>query len=370
MRYVGSSTKAHGLTEATMPRRNDSPRFTSDRPVRGDALAELVGVERSGALEDRAVAPRRRASPGRRRRPARRRGPTRDHAAARSVTPRSAANCCHRRRRESSGLTPTKRTDSPTSACTAAKSTSSRAHGGHVEYQRLTTIGRPSEASATLLPSAVVSSIAGSRSIGSGGLVGVPGCEVLARRGRARRRCRCRRGDRPAPDHRADRLMTTAASEHHGPHRMRAGAATRPRLPTCRWAPGGGAHRHLRQRCRRPPSRRRRARDAGRLGGRPHGRLFLTIRPLSSSSPPHTPHGSSRSMASRRHDGRERALGADRLRPGDVDHVVGEEQRRERPVAVSAAGQACADGGGTRFRLALGEFVDGVHVDVLAVVAA
>ena len=31
MRYVGSSTNPHGLTVATMPRRNDRPRFTGNR---------------------------------------------------------------------------------------------------------------------------------------------------------------------------------------------------------------------------------------------------------------------------------------------------------------------------------------------------
>ncbi len=32
MRYVGNSTNPHGLTVATMPRRNDSPRFTGTAP--------------------------------------------------------------------------------------------------------------------------------------------------------------------------------------------------------------------------------------------------------------------------------------------------------------------------------------------------
>src|SRR5436190_12673272 len=32
MRYVGSSTKPHGLTVATMPRRNESPTFTATEP--------------------------------------------------------------------------------------------------------------------------------------------------------------------------------------------------------------------------------------------------------------------------------------------------------------------------------------------------
>ena len=45
--------------------------------------------------------------------------------------------------------------------------------------------------------------------------------------------------------------------------------------------------------------------------------------------------------------GGEGALAADRLGPGDVDDVVGEEQRGQGPVAVGAAGQAGTDGGGT-----------------------
>ena len=173
------------------------------------------------------------------------------------------------------------------------------------------------------------------------------------------------------------RLMHDRRQQHDA--RRRAGAAT-PRgyrsTSDCSWPPG--AARRALQRPRRPcsvsvralrapqprhrvtprsrrsPARRRRARDAGCLGGRPHGRLFLTMRPFWSSSPPHTPHGSSRSRASLRQDGRQRALAADRLGPGDVDDVVGEEQGRERPVAVSAAGETCADGGGTRFRTGAG----------------
>ena len=81
----------------------------------------------------------------------------------------------------------------------------------------------------------------------------------------------------------------------------------------------------------------------GCLGGRPHARLLVTMRPLSSSSPPQTPHGSSRCDGVGEAVVAQRALVADRLGPADVDEVVGEEQRRQRAVAVGAARSGGAD---------------------------
>ncbi len=121
-------------------------------------------------------------SPDRRRPRARRRGGSRDRGAVRSAR-RDRRRSASSSALVSYGLTPTKRTSSPTSASTAAKSASSRAHGGHVEYHRLTTVGRPSSVNSSAgAPVAVSSVSAGSWSVGRGGLVGAPGSDVLARR--------------------------------------------------------------------------------------------------------------------------------------------------------------------------------------------
>ena len=62
--------------------------------------------------------------------------------------------------------------------------------------------------------------------------------------------------------------------------------------------------------------------------------------PSTRISPPHTPHISSRSSAPARHGRAEHAAGADRLGPGQLDRVVGEEQVGERAASVGAAGPA------------------------------
>ena len=84
----------------------------------------------------------------------------------------------------------------------------------------------------------------------------------------------------------------------------------------------------------------------GCFGGRPQGRLFLTMRPLSQElATPDAPRlFTLLGLAQAR--GGERALGADRLGPGDVDDVVGEEEGGQGSVAVRAAGSAARRAGG------------------------
>ena len=152
MRYVGSSTNPHGLTVADHARAGTTGR--GSRPQLRDALAQLVAVDRrrsqSRIVPSAATKQRDRVGDD-----AERLGRTRPVGIPQQlvVTPRSAANVVIVAA-VSHGLTPTKRTSSPSSASTAAKSASSRAHGGHVEYHRLTTIGRPSGRSATGSPAA------------------------------------------------------------------------------------------------------------------------------------------------------------------------------------------------------------------------
>ena len=363
MRYVGSSTNPHGLTVATMPRRNDRPRFTAqqDSAMRARSSSPL---DRTGRVDDRAVGgdeQRDRVGDDVERVG---RATRRDRAAARTSTPRSAAN-------RVIVVDRVERVDADEAHLVADLGVDGgevgqlRAHGGarrvpqvddhrpavggaarradrrrRLERQRRAG-GRSAAAGSSAPPGSTYSP--GSSSTASGA--------ALARRP-------------AAPHHGADGADDDGGGEHEQrgtgpsqPHqeateRRPGSRATRRRRPRAGRpgvaGPGGGTDRsgrsaRLDRSARRQPtttpSSSTMSSGRGCLGGRPHGRLLRTMRPLSSSSPPQTPHGSSRSIGLAEAGRRQRALGADRLGAGDVDDVVGEEERGQRAVAIRAAGR-------------------------------